>query len=78
VKVHRVAINERFAKSVTHFAASIDADLICAVNFSYDYLYSLFPRVEEEDLIYNEAQIPVLMITPEQREDLMYYFPLLH
>ena len=78
VKVHRVSLNERFAKSVTHFAASIDADLICAVNFSYDYLYSLFPRVEEEDLIYNEAQIPVLMITPEQREDLMYYFPLLH
>lgn len=67
-----------FAKSVVAYAAAIDADLICAVNFSFEYLYTLFPRTEEEDLIYNEAQIPVLLITPEQQDDAVYYIPMWH
>jgi hypothetical protein len=67
-----------FAKSVVAYAASVDADLICAVNFSFEYLYTLFPRTEEEDLIYNEAQIPVLLITPEQQDDSVYYIPMWH
>jgi hypothetical protein len=48
------------------------------VNFSFEYLYTLFPRTEEEDLIYNEAQIPVLLITPEQQDDSVYYIPMWH
>ena len=67
-----------FAKSVVSYAATVDADLICAVNFSFEYLYTLFPRTEEEDLIYNEAQIPVLLITPEQQDDSVYYIPMWH
>jgi len=67
-----------FAKSVVNYAASVDADLICAVNFSFEYLYTLFPRTEEEDLIYNEAQIPVLLITPEQLDDSVYFIPMWH
>ncbi len=67
-----------FAKSVVAYAASVDADLICAVNFSFEYLYTLFPRTEEEDLIYNEAQIPVLLVTPEQQDDSVYYIPMWH
>lgn len=67
-----------FAKSVVAYAASVDADLICAVNFSFEYLYTLFPRTEEEDLIYNEAQIPVLLITPEQQDDSVYFIPMWH
>jgi nucleotide-binding universal stress UspA family protein len=67
-----------FAKSVVAYAATVDADLICAVNFSFEYLYTLFPRTEEEGLIYNEAQIPVLLITPEQKDDSVYFIPMWH
>jgi nucleotide-binding universal stress UspA family protein len=67
-----------FAKAVVHYAAGIDADMICGLNFSFEYLYTLFPRAEEEDLIYNEAQIPVLLLTPEVQEDMAYTIPLWH
>jgi nucleotide-binding universal stress UspA family protein len=67
-----------FAKHVANYAAGIDADLICAVNFSFEYLYTLFPRTEEEDFIYNEAQIPVLLITPQQSESAQYFIPMWH
>jgi nucleotide-binding universal stress UspA family protein len=67
-----------FAKHVVKYAASVDADLICAVNFAYENLYTLFPRTEEEDLIYNEAQIPVLLVTPEITNDSIYYIPIWH
>ena len=70
--------NKPFAKSVVAYAATVDADLICAVNFSFEYLYTLFPRTEEEDLIYNEAQIPVLLITPDQQDDSVYFIPMWH
>ncbi|MFA9219901.1 MAG: hypothetical protein ACEQSL_01800, partial [Sediminibacterium sp.] len=74
-----IEIDQRpFAKSVVAYAATVDADLICAVNFSFEYLYTLFPRTEEEGLIYNEAQIPVLLITPEQQDDSVYYIPMWH
>jgi nucleotide-binding universal stress UspA family protein len=76
--MHVETDHQPFAKSVVAHAASIDADLICAVNFSFEYLYTLFPRTEEEDLIYNEAQIPVLLITPEQQNDSVYYIPMWH
>jgi hypothetical protein len=52
--------------------------MICGLNFSFEYLYTLFPRAEEEDLIYNEAQIPVLLLTPEVQEDMAYTIPLWH
>lgn len=76
--MHIETDHKPFAKSVVAYAASVDADLICAVNFSFEYLYTLFPRTEEEDLIYNEAQIPVLLITPEQQDDAVYYIPMWH
>jgi len=77
-KMHIETDQKPFAKSVVAYAASVDADLICSVNFSFEYLYTLFPRTEEEDLIYNEAQIPVLLITPEQQDDSVYYIPMWH
>lgn len=58
-----------FAKSVVRYSSSVNADLICAMNFSYEHLYSMFPRTEEEDLIYNDANIPVMMYTPHAQED---------
>lgn len=66
------------AHKVTRYAASIDADLICSINFSYEYLYTLFPRAEEEDLIYNDAQIPVMLLTPEVQINQAYVVPLWH
>lgn len=65
-----------FANHVSTYAASVDADIICAVNFSFEYLYTLFPRTEEEDLIYNEAQIPVLLVTPQKSENAQYFIPM--
>jgi hypothetical protein len=47
------------------------------VNFAYEFLYTLFPRTEEENLIYNDAQIPVMLITPEKRDDGMEYLSLM-
>jgi nucleotide-binding universal stress UspA family protein len=76
--LHHVSGQNSFAKSVVHYAAGVDADLICGINYSYEYLYTLFPRAEEEDLIYNEPQIPVLLLTPEIQESSIYTIPLWH
>lgn len=76
--MHYTAEGSNFVHSIVRFGASIDADLICAVNFSYEYLYTLFPRAEEEGLIYNDAEIPVMLITPEKQDDIVYTVPLWH
>ncbi len=76
--LHHVSTGTNFARAVAHYASGVDADLICAINYSYEYLYTLFPRAEEEDLIYNEAQIPVLLLTPEVQESNVYSIPLWH
>lgn len=68
----------QFANKVVRFAASIDADLICSINFSYEYLYTLIPRAEEEDLIYNVAEIPVLLLTPLIQDNQVYIVPFWH
>jgi nucleotide-binding universal stress UspA family protein len=67
-----------FIHSVVRYGAAVQADLICAVNFSYEYLYTLFPRAEEEGLIYNDAEIPVMLLTPEKQDDIVYTVPLWH
>lgn len=64
-----------FSKAAADYAVSIDADLICAMNFAYENLYSLYPRTDEEDLIYNKGQIPVMLVTPKQKEDDRIHLP---
>jgi nucleotide-binding universal stress UspA family protein len=76
VEMHEVAHSNHFTKELVRYAASIEADLICAINFSYEYLYTLFPRTEEEDLIYNDPQIPVLLITPHNQDEVIYNIPM--
>jgi nucleotide-binding universal stress UspA family protein len=76
VHIHEVDHKTHFTKELVRYAGAIDADLICAVNFSYEYLYTLFPRSEEEDLIYNDGQIPVLLITPEDQDEVIYNIPM--
>jgi hypothetical protein len=58
-----------FASNLIRYSTSVNADLICAMNFSYEHLYSMFPRTDEEDLIYNDANIPVLLYTPQHQND---------
>jgi nucleotide-binding universal stress UspA family protein len=77
-EIYHVESGSNFSHAVVRHAAAVQADLICAVNFSYEYLYTLFPRAEEEALIYNDAEIPVMLITPEQQDDMVYTVPLWH
>ena len=76
VTLHEVHHTTHFTKELVRYAASIEADLICAINFSYEYLYTLFPRTDEEDLIYNDPQIPVLLITPHNQDEVIYNIPM--
>jgi nucleotide-binding universal stress UspA family protein len=76
ITLHEVHHSTHFTKELVRYAASIEADLICAINFSYEYLYTLFPRTDEEDLIYNDPQIPVLLITPQNQDEVLYNIPM--
>lgn len=70
ITVHMDSSNKfDFSKAVAEYAASVKADLICAVNFARETLYAVTPRTDEEDLIYNKAGISVLLITPEEKEE---------
>jgi nucleotide-binding universal stress UspA family protein len=74
--IHQIKLFD-FHQAVVEYAASIDADLICSVNFAYENLYTIMPRADEEELIYNKAQIPVLLITPLDQDDQLKYIPFL-
>ncbi|MCX6182960.1 MAG: universal stress protein [Bacteroidetes bacterium] len=52
-----------FSKHCIHYAVSVDADLIAIINLNYRTLNPMFKQNEEE-LITNEAQIPVLTVNP--------------
>lgn len=74
--VHQIKLFD-FHKAIVEYAASIDADLICSVNFAYENLYTIMPRTDEEELIYNKAQIPVMLITPTDQDDELKFIPFL-
>ena len=52
-----------FVKQILHYATSINADLLAVLNLDYRSI-SHFLKNKEEELITNEAQIPVLMVNP--------------
>ena len=54
-----------FAKQIVHYASSIDADMIAILNLTYRSISS-FLKNKEEEIVTNEAQIPVLMVNPSQ------------
>lgn len=76
LEVHTTSLFN-FNKAVLEYAASVDADLICAINYAYENLYTMLPRTDEEELIYNAAQIPVMLITPHQQDDKLLYMPMM-
>jgi universal stress protein A len=58
-----------FSKAAVAHALNTQCKLIVALNYSYENLYSISPRTDEEDLIYNTSGIPVLLVTPENQDD---------
>jgi nucleotide-binding universal stress UspA family protein len=54
-----------FVKSLLKYAASVDADLMCIMNFYESSLMHIIGGSYETQIIANEAQIPVLCINPK-------------
>lgn len=52
-----------FVKQIIRYSASINADFITVLNLNYRSI-NAFLKQSEEELITNEAQIPVLMVNP--------------
>lgn len=52
-----------FVDQILHYASSINADMLAVLNLNYRSISHLLKNKEEE-LITNEAQIPVLMVNP--------------
>jgi len=53
-----------FVKDVIRFAASIEADLISIMNLHEKSLMGILGHSYEQQIVTNEAQIPVLIINP--------------
>ncbi|MDZ4750740.1 MAG: universal stress protein [Flavobacteriales bacterium] len=56
--------SDGFVKSLLKYAASVDADLICIMNFYDSSFMSIFNQSYEQQIITNDAQIPVLCVNP--------------
>jgi nucleotide-binding universal stress UspA family protein len=54
-----------FVKQILHYAVKIEADMLAILNLNYRSI-SHFLKNAEEELITNEAQIPVLMVNPSK------------
>jgi nucleotide-binding universal stress UspA family protein len=56
--------SDGFVKDLLKYSAGIDADLICIMNFYDNSIMSFFSSNYEQQIITNEAQIPVLCVNP--------------
>lgn len=56
--------SDGFVKSLIKYSAAIDADLICIMNFYDSGIMSVFSSSYEQQVITNDAQIPVLCLNP--------------
>jgi hypothetical protein len=56
--------SDGFVKSLLKYSAAVEADLICIMNFYDNSLMSIFNQSYEQQVITNEAQIPVLCVNP--------------
>lgn len=56
--------SDGFVKGLLKYSASIEADLICIMNFYDSGIMSFFSSNYEQQVITNEAQIPVLCVNP--------------
>lgn len=53
-----------FVKALLKYGAAVEADLICIMNFHDKGILNLFNQSYEQQIITNEAQIPVLCLNP--------------
>ena len=53
-----------FVKDVVRYAASIEADLISIMNFHEKSLMGILGQTYEQQIITNEAEIPVMVLNP--------------
>ena len=53
-----------FVKSLLKYSASVEADLICIMNFYESSILNVFNSSYEQHVITNDAQIPVLCVNP--------------
>jgi nucleotide-binding universal stress UspA family protein len=58
------AKSDGFVKSLLKYSAAVEADLICIMNFYDNSIMSIFNQSYEQQVITNEAQIPVLCVNP--------------
>jgi nucleotide-binding universal stress UspA family protein len=58
------AKSDGFVKSLLKYSAAVEADLICIMNFYDNSFISIFNQSYEQQVITNEAQIPVLCVNP--------------
>ncbi len=58
-----------FVSTIVRYASEKNADLITIVNLKENSLLGAFATSEEQKLITNEAQIPVMVINPHQTTD---------
>jgi nucleotide-binding universal stress UspA family protein len=56
--------SDDFVKDLLKYAAGIDADLVCIMNFYDNSFMGFFSANYEQQVITNEAQIPVLCVNP--------------
>lgn len=56
--------SDGFVKSLLKYSAGVEADLICIMNFFDNSIMSIFNQSYEQQVITNEAQIPVLCVNP--------------
>jgi len=56
--------SDDFVRDLLKYAAGIDADLMCIMNFYDNSIMSFFSSNYEQQVITNEAQIPVLCVNP--------------
>ena len=56
--------SDDFVRDLLKYAAGIDADLVCIMNFYDNSIMSFFSSNYEQQVITNEAQIPVLCVNP--------------
>jgi len=53
-----------FVKALLKYSASVEADLVCIMNFQGGSMFNFFSQGYEQQIITNEAQIPVLCVNP--------------
>jgi hypothetical protein len=61
-EMEMISSKSDFVKSMLKYAAAIEADLVCIVNSHDSGFMGMFSSSEEQQVINNDAQIPVLCV----------------